>query len=259
MKSSGSVKILSVGNSFSVDATAYLCDILKAVGYSDVTLGNLYIGGCSLETHAKNLSAPGTKPYVFYYCRGGEWENSGEVNIRDVVNIHDWDVVTLQQASHFSGMPETFDPWLGILKGYIKDRLPSARIAWHMTWAYQRDFTGSTFAGYGFDQDEMYRRIIGAVRGRIMTAEDIDFIIPAGTAIQNMRSGSFGDDLTRDGFHLSVPLGRFAAGLVWARAVSGNRINELPPFPLPGALSPEEGEELLECIENAFASPFEVS
>ena len=45
------MKILFIGNSFSQNATRYIRQI------SDGTLfvRNLYIGGCSLETHAKNI------------------------------------------------------------------------------------------------------------------------------------------------------------------------------------------------------------
>ena len=44
------VKILSIGNSFSVDAHAYLHALAKKRGF-DIKAVNLAIGGCSLETH----------------------------------------------------------------------------------------------------------------------------------------------------------------------------------------------------------------
>ncbi len=46
--------ILSIGNSFSKDAQRYLHQIAKADGV-DVHSFNLYIGGCSLSTHHKNM------------------------------------------------------------------------------------------------------------------------------------------------------------------------------------------------------------
>ena len=51
-----SIKILAVGNSFSVDAMQYLWNVMNSAGYTDITLGNLYIGGCSLDTHWSNIS-----------------------------------------------------------------------------------------------------------------------------------------------------------------------------------------------------------
>ena len=50
------MRILSIGNSFSQDATKYLTAIAKEAGVEVETV-NLYIGGCSLYTHAKNLRA----------------------------------------------------------------------------------------------------------------------------------------------------------------------------------------------------------
>ena len=51
-----SLKILAIGNSFSVDAMEHLYGIAKDGGVENVLLGNLYIGGCSLATHAKNIA-----------------------------------------------------------------------------------------------------------------------------------------------------------------------------------------------------------
>ena len=48
------MKILAIGNSFSQDATRYLHQIAKADNY-DLTVVNLYIGGCSMETHWNNI------------------------------------------------------------------------------------------------------------------------------------------------------------------------------------------------------------
>ena len=48
-----SKKILSIGNSFSQDAQAYFKQIANAGGL-EVFSVNLYIGGCSLQTHWLN-------------------------------------------------------------------------------------------------------------------------------------------------------------------------------------------------------------
>ena len=50
------VKILSIGNSFSEDATAYLHKISEA-GNCPIDISNLYIGGCSLHMHACNINS----------------------------------------------------------------------------------------------------------------------------------------------------------------------------------------------------------
>ena len=47
------IKILSIGNSFSQDATRYLEEIAQGQIFSWIC----YIGGCSLETHWNNIAA----------------------------------------------------------------------------------------------------------------------------------------------------------------------------------------------------------
>ena len=48
------MKILAIGNSFSQDELRFLHGIAKSAG-QEVMTANLYIGGCSLETHIKNI------------------------------------------------------------------------------------------------------------------------------------------------------------------------------------------------------------
>ncbi|MBI9009914.1 MAG: DUF4886 domain-containing protein [Tenericutes bacterium] len=45
------LRVLSIGNSFSVDAMQYIYEIAKDLGLEEIILGNLYIGGASLDDH----------------------------------------------------------------------------------------------------------------------------------------------------------------------------------------------------------------
>ena len=49
-----SLKVLAIGNSFSDDAMQYVYEVATDAGIEKVTLGKLYIGGCSLATHLSN-------------------------------------------------------------------------------------------------------------------------------------------------------------------------------------------------------------
>jgi len=49
------IKILAIGNSFSDDAVEYL-DELAIADSVPLIVGNLYIGGCSLQRHWKNAT-----------------------------------------------------------------------------------------------------------------------------------------------------------------------------------------------------------
>ena len=48
------MKILAIGNSYSSDATRYLYGIARADGVK-IKVVNLYIGGCSLYRHYRNM------------------------------------------------------------------------------------------------------------------------------------------------------------------------------------------------------------
>ena len=48
------IHVLSIGNSFSQDAHCYLHDFAKSEGV-DIETVNLFVGGCSLERHYRNM------------------------------------------------------------------------------------------------------------------------------------------------------------------------------------------------------------
>ena len=58
------LKILSIGNSFSQDATRYLQPIAVSAGIEDFFVRNCYIGGCSLERHV-NCILTGEEAYQY--------------------------------------------------------------------------------------------------------------------------------------------------------------------------------------------------
>ena len=46
-----SIKILAIGNSFSIDALEYLYQILSDAGVENIVIANLYKSGCSIDMH----------------------------------------------------------------------------------------------------------------------------------------------------------------------------------------------------------------
>ena len=58
------LKILMIGNSFSQDTVEHMPEMAKSLGFSDYVVGNLVIGGCSINTHY-NHSKSGAKAYGF--------------------------------------------------------------------------------------------------------------------------------------------------------------------------------------------------
>jgi len=213
------IKILSVGNSFSQDAQRYLHDVCAAGGV-EIRAVNLYIDGCSLERHGDNLKN-GTDPYD--YELNGVMQR--QVQLTEAAQEGEWDIVTFQQASHFSGLWDTYQPWLGELSDYFHRVQPKARQYIHQTWAYEYDSDHGGFVSYNNDREEMHRRLADAY-DRAAAAIGAS-VIPVGEVIHTLRSEAAfdpvrgGHRLSRDGFHLSLGYGRYAAAAVWTAVLFG--------------------------------------
>lgn len=253
----GTLKILTIGNSFSSDCMEYVYYIARVAGVKKVKLGNLYQGGCTLERHIGYVEG-NTAAYTFYTCETGTWAKKKEYKLVDAVTSDDWDFVCFQQASGSSGLANTYDD-LNKLMDIVEPLCTNKNVEfmWHMTWAYQSDCTHGSFPKYESKQDVMYNAIVNAVQEKIVSNSRISRIIPNGTAIQNARTSYLGDTLTRDGYHLSTDEGRIIAGISMVAATVGldwEKINL-------SAISSDAKflQVALESAKNALEKPFKVT
>lgn len=225
------VRILAIGNSFSQDAVEqYLHELAEAEGISTI-IGNMFIGGCSLERHVKN--ARDNAPAYAYRKIGtdGKKREKGKMSLEAVLADEDWDYVSLQQASPFSGMYETYEASLPELIEYVKARLPKkTKLMLHQTWAYASTSRHSGFKNYNCNQLTMYQAIADAVK-KAAKANKIKIVIPSGTAIQNARTSFIGDHLNRDGYHLDVKIGRYTAACTWFERIFKHNVVGNPYTP----------------------------
>lgn len=254
-----SFRLLSVGNSFSVDAQQHLYGIAEDMGYNNIVLGNIYFGGCSVQSHLRNAE-DNKAIYTYYKNTTGTWTETPETTMLYGLTDEKWDYITLQQSSGFSGESDSYQPYLDRLVNFIKlNRTnPKSLLLWHMTWAYSSDSTHQDFVKYDNDQMKMYEGIVGAVNDNVVNHHDIAFVLPAGTAIQNARNTELGDTLCRDGFHLELGYGRYLAGLTWIHKITGESIDDVT-F-IPDNMFDEATLEILKtCAKNAVANPFEVT
>ena len=209
------VRVLSIGNSFSRDAFSYVPFLIEElVPGTEVDFGILYIGGCTLERHHKNLDS-GEPAYEFDFYRTGQghWTMEREVSLQQGVGREPWDIIILQQQSAASRYYETYQPHLDILLDYLRSTCPQATFAWLMTQAY-----GTGYKPLGdMTMDEMWARVNEASQ-RALEETSIQLMIPAGTGIQNARYtvldrlGKAGH-LVNDGFHLQEGIPPLIEGL----------------------------------------------
>ena len=223
------LRVLAIGNSFSDDAVEQnLYELALAQG-DTLIIGNAYIPGCSLERHYDNILSD--KPaYSYRKVVDGVKTKTDATPLSRIIADEPWDIVSLQQASHFSGQKKTYSP-LAPLKSEVKKQLrnPDAEIVWHMTWAYAKDSTHNGFKNYGNSQSAMNDSIRHAVYTLVPTV-DIARIIPSGTAVQNARE-VFGDVLNSDGYHLAHELGRYVAACTWCEFLTGQDVTGNPFVP----------------------------
>lgn len=135
-----SLKLLTIGNSFSNDALGYLPNIAEAGGKT-LLVGRASIGGCPLERHARHLKEaesgdPKGKAYKTSHPKSGE---TGDFSLPELLAAQPWDIVTIQQWSQLSFKPETFQPYADELIAAIHKYAPAAEIVVHQTWAYRED------------------------------------------------------------------------------------------------------------------------
>jgi len=183
------MKVLMIGNSFSICVGKNLPAIVRAEGKHRLRLTSAYIGGCSLQTHAEHLAAA-EKDRAFAPYRISVWD-SGDLrkhaslpgNVLNVLKENTFDVVTLQQASPASWDCGTYFPWAETVIKYVRKFNPGAKIMIQQTWSYRAD--SPRLAEWGFDNDEMFRRIVKAYDA--FAARTGFGLIPTGRAVDICR------------------------------------------------------------------------
>ena len=219
----GIVRILAIGNSFSQDAVEqYLYELFDADGQK-VIIGNLYIGGCRLDTHHSNMQS-GAAKYAYRKVVDGVKTETPNVSLLTGLKDEDWDFVSIQQASGSSGQYDTYTPYLPELLKYIQDNVKSPKLMFHQTWAYASSSDHGEFPKYDSNQMTMYNAIMSAVSSAMRDNPSISILIPSGTAIQNARTSYLGDSFNRDGYHLETTYGRYTAACTWYESISGKSV-----------------------------------
>ena len=250
------LRILAIGNSFSQDAVEqYLYELFDAAGIP-VIIGNMYIGGCTLERHFRN-SLTDKGDYAYRKIKGGVKKNTPEVSLAFGLADEPWDYVSFQQASGVSGEYETYEPYLLGLQAYVRRRVPATAVfMWHQTWAYSADATHPEFPRYGRDQMKMYQAIMDASK-RALHNHGFPILIPSGTAIQNARGSALGDTLNRDGYHLEPTYGRYTAACTWFEAISG--LSVVGNAYHPDSISDDTAAICQKAAHSACRKPFKVT
>ncbi len=239
------MKILSIGNSFSQDAHRYIHDIAKGEGVN-IKCVNLYIGGCSLQTHYVNMMGD-VAEYAFEF--NGE-PTGMRISIKRALSLDNWDYITIQQSSPIGDEYETYTPYAEALAEYIRSFHPKAKLLIHQTWAYEEG-SSRLLDMAGFSTPREMLTATQAAYKKCADEINADGIIPAGEAM--LRAVELGiGKIHRDTFHASRGAGRYLLGLTWfkyltGRDITGNRFNYLDE-----PITEDERRIVIEAVNSAF-------
>ena len=213
------MNILTIGNSFSEDATRYLSQIARAQGVRfDVV--NICIDSCPLERHYRNMLG-GMKDYKLQI----NGQHTGFfVTLEEALLSREWHVITLQQVSSLSVKKESYYPYITELTEYIRTLQPKAKILLQETWAYE-DGSQRLTKELGYTSRKEMLADIQKAYGETAKAEQLDGVIPSGTLFDKMLDHGI-EKVHRDTFHSSLGLGRYALGLLWFRMLTGKSVAE---------------------------------
>ena len=211
------MNVLVIANSFGDDANRYLHQIARADGV-DIQVCTLYIGGCTLDTHYRNLLGD-KEAYGLHY----NGQNTGfTTSISEALLSRQWDVVTIQQGSKRSYDPKSFEPYAVELADYIRECQPEAKLLVHQTWAYKegsermlRITPYTTFDAMFADIEKAYDHCVELVNA--------DGLIPGGKLMQELLHKGV-ECIHRDNLHVTKGMGRYALALLWYRMLTGNSV-----------------------------------
>lgn len=176
-QTSKTVRLVTVGNSFSGNATFYLSKIATAGGHQLVHK-SVSVGGAPLQLHAEKALRHEEDPTDKFGLYG-----NGR-SLKQELQAEPWNFVTIQQASIKSHDLTTYRPFAGQLRDIIKRYAPQAELLIHQTWEYRVDDprfkTASSKPGEPSTQNAMYAGLTSSYE--TIAAELNARLIPVGDA-----------------------------------------------------------------------------
>ncbi|MBR5308598.1 MAG: DUF4886 domain-containing protein [Clostridia bacterium] len=224
----GVLRLLSIGNSYSNDAQAYIAKIAEGLGLK-IEFYNLYYGGCKIEQHY-NFYNNNSANYDFY--KNMTRYVSGKVTIKNALEATQYDYITFQQGSYSSDSYSSYallDELMAIVRGYQ----PNAEFLIHQTWSYceARSCNGdeANKSGKGYASSaEMFKKVEECYARAAADNGNLR-ILKSGKAVQMAKTEYyFTDDYGKTNSIYSdfnshlAPRGDYLAGCVWLETIFDN-------------------------------------
>lgn len=258
------LRVFIMGNSYTLDVTAYLEDLIRAANINLDQLG-IYAGIFNGGQLADWVSRYNYGSDVTLQKMAGNIIMNETGSVKELLN-QEWDLIVLLQASNVSYDWSTFEKSLPELLTIIHENCinEDVKIAYQIPWGHTEDTAPQELAGN-----------IECTQ-KLMEEYEITDIIPIGTAVQNARNTSLNTPLylTRDNWHLCMGVGRYLAACTFFESVItpishisvlGNtaihQLTDDEKYKYNGSVAVDETNRLLcqLCAINAVKFPFVVT
>lgn len=228
------LKVLDIGNSYTEDSTHYIPEIVTASGInvSDMCLYKAIRGSSSFKTWYDCYHDQDNVGYSISKVVGGidaditgtAAANNGE-RFRNTLINNEWDLIIIHQVSTYAPYYERWEEnnnagYLSKFIRLIRKHQPKATIGFLLVHSYWSGYGGNT------EHSSLQRwKLIAESAMKLRANYGIDFIIPYGTAIQNLRASSLNNDydLTADGTHCANGLADYTAACAYYQSLFAPR------------------------------------
>lgn len=269
------LKVLTIGNSHTVDANHMLYEVFKAENPDqEVVIYHLYKGSCKLFEHA-DLMTNNKPEYTLYKAVDGGWQQVKNYTAMYALMDQVWDVVIFQEMNRISGVADSYQAdYIDTILAYIDQYAQGdPKIGWHLLWTNPFDYKWVFQPGmpdpggesaieswknyhqlyYQADTDLMYNAMVEQTNKYILTNEAFDLVIPSGTAMLYARKvcGMVDSELHRDYTHLS-DFSRLMVAYLWYAELMGlEEITQVNIDAIPASMmhKPAGGVEITEDMK----------
>lgn len=265
------LKVMAIGNSFSADAVEQeLYGLFEAVGQK-IIIGEAYIGGCPLDKHAANAKSDAAA-YSYRKIVNGTMTKTSDQKLSTILKDEAWDVITVQEGAGYHGYYDAslklkdgttcthkMEPNLTYLIDYSRNLCPNKDvvIGYHAPWAAQKGCTSAKFDFYNEDQKLMYDMICSATQQALAAHPEIGLLFNSMDAVQSVRTSYIGDNMCRDGWHMSYTRGRYTVGCLWFERLTGINVIGNPYH--PATISAQDALVCQTAAHEACKNPYMVA
>lgn len=228
------LRVLDIGNSYTDDSTHYIPNVVTASGInvSDMCLYKATRAGASFKNWYNIYHDQDTANYSISKVVGGlSADISGTAAIgngekfRNTLANNEWDLIIIHQVSTYAPYYDRWEEnsdagYLSKLIRLLRKHQPKATIGFLLVHSYWSNYSGNT------EKSSLQRwKLIAESAKKLRANYGIDFIIPYGTAIQNLRASSLNNnyDLTADGTHCANGLADYTAACAYFQALFAPR------------------------------------